>query len=263
MSSSAARGTVAWRALCVGALGGALLFAAPVSARGQVVAGRVLDAETGANVSGARVRLLNAVGIRMGEAITDSTGTFRIAGRGPGRYALVIEHLGYPEFRSPPFAVPYMETVSVEVRISRAAIPLAPITVVGRRRENYHAPTYEGLYARIEQLPRVGSNRIVMKNDVEFRSVSRARDLLDQFFFDVMRGGGLCVYWNGLGPVSRAFLDVRLDTHVADLEAIEVYDHFLMAPMAFRDPPPGSLATTCGSVIALWPLRPDLPGRGR
>ena len=221
-----------------------------------------MDSETGVAVTGARVRLLNAAGARMGEAISDSSGTFRIAGRGPGRHALVIEHVGYLEFRSPPFAVPYMETVSVDVRISRTAIPLAPITVTGRRRENYHAPSYEGLYARMEQLPAVGSNRIVMKGDVEFRSVLSARELLNRVFHDVVGRGRLpCIVWNGF-PVSRLAGDMRLDVHVEDLEAIEVYQGALMAPMEFRDPV-GTLASTCASVIALWSRRPDLPGRRR
>jgi hypothetical protein len=196
----------------------------------------------------------------MGEAITDSAGTFRIAGRGPGRHTVSIEHLGYLEFRSQPFAVPYMEVVSMDVRVSRTAIPLAPITVTGRRRENYHSPTYEGLYARMEQSPAVGSNRVVMKGDVEFRSVLSARDLLTRFFYDVVGRGRLpCVVWNGF-PVSRLAADMRLDVHVDDLEAIEVYKDALMAPMEFRDPV-GTLASTCASVIALWSLRPDLPGR--
>ena len=60
MLSSGGRGTAAWRALCAGVIAGTLVFAAPASARGQVVTGRVLDSETGVAVTGARVRLLNS-----------------------------------------------------------------------------------------------------------------------------------------------------------------------------------------------------------
>jgi hypothetical protein len=239
-----------------------LLFGAVATVRAQAVNGRVLDAADSTLVAGVRVRLFNAAGTRMGEAITDSAGAFHIAGRGPGRYTLTVEHIAYVAFRSAPFELPYMETVSVDVRISRTAIPLEPIAVTARRRQNYHAPTYDGLYARMEQLPAVGSNRIVMKGDIEFRSVLRARELLDQFFYTVVRNGrGVCLVWNGM-PVHPLVADLRLDAHVDDLEAVEVYGDPLMAPMEWRDPMVG-LSSTCSAVVALWSLRPDLPGRKR
>jgi 5-hydroxyisourate hydrolase-like protein (transthyretin family) len=239
-----------------------LVLLAAGSAHAQAIAGRVLDAETGRPVADASIELRNAAGAVMGRTVTDSAGAFAIAGRGPGRYTLRVVHVAYLEYRSQGIQLPYMETVMLDVRISSTAIPLEAITVRSRSRANYHAPTYDGLYARMDQLPRVGSNRIIMKGDLELRSVMRASELIDRYFYDVRRRGTPCVVWNGMMMSNPAIAEMRLDVSVDDLEAIEVYRDYLLAPMQFRDPV-GLLQTVCPSVIILWPLRPDLPGRKR
>jgi len=240
----------------------ALLAATAVPASAQLVGGRVLDAQAGHGIAGVDIRLLNQAGTRVGNAVSDSAGNFRIAGRGPGRYTLQLSHIAYTGYRTPEFELPYMETVIMDVRMAPSVIPLEPITVTNRDRTEYHLPTYAGLYARMEQLPQVGVNRVVMKGDNEMRSTTLVREVLDRFFFASFRRGCVPnVYWNGVPIVNRESARIRLDqTNVDDLEAIEVYKDFLMAPAQFREPL-YQLQTTPCAVVALWTLRPDLPGR--
>jgi 5-hydroxyisourate hydrolase-like protein (transthyretin family) len=242
----------------------ALLCSGAIDAHAQAVSGRVLDDATGIGIAGVEVQLLNQAGTRVGQAVTDSAGAFHIPGRGPGKYSLALSHLGYRAYRTDPFDVPYLEIVEVNVRLARDAIPLDAITVTGRRRTpEYHEPTYAGLYARMEQLPRVGTNRIIMKNDQEMRSVTLVGELLRQYFFGVTRNCTPTVFWHGFAISNPEIARMRIErTHVDDLEAIEVYRDFLMAPAQFRDPV-GLLTTTPCAVVALWPRRPDLPGRGK
>lgn len=239
-----------------------LLATAALPIHGQAITGRVLDAESARPVADASIELRNAAGAVVGRTVSDSAGAFAVVGRGPGRYTLRVLHIAYLEYRSQDIHLPYMETVMLDVRVSSVAIPLEPITVRSRSRANYHAPTYDGLYARMDQLPRIGSNRIIMKGDRELQSVLRASELIDRYFYDVRRRGTPCVVWNGMMMSNAAIAEMRLEVSVDDLEAIEVYRDYLLAPMQFRDPP-GPLQTSCPSVIILWPLRPDLPGRRR
>jgi hypothetical protein len=228
------------------------------AAAGQTVTGRVLDAESSTPLRDVRVSLLNASNTQVGETLTDSAGTFRIAGRGPGRYRVQLSQIGYVEYRSDQLEVPYMETVVLDIRLSRTAIPLQPLTVTARRRENYHEPTYDGVYARAEHLPTIGNNRVFMKNDPETQSAFTVRELID-------RNTTLCrnptVYWNGFMIMNQEIKRMRLEsTNTSDVEAVEVYKDFLMAPAVFRDVD-RPLATRPCAVVAIWPLRPDLPGR--
>jgi hypothetical protein len=238
-----------------------VMFAAVPPASAQSIEGRVLDAATRAPVADVRLHLLNQAGTRVAAATTDSTGSFSIVGRGAGRYSLQLSHIAYAPWTSPPIPLAYMETVTLEIPISTAALRQDPIVVTARRRSAYHDISYDGLYARMQALPPVGSNRIVMKGDVEIRSTMQIREILERFFYPVWRKGNLCYYWNGF-PVNPRWAALRLTNSVEVIEAVEVYGDYLMAPMEFRADlfSPHRPSCTTG-VVAMWALRPDLPGR--
>jgi hypothetical protein len=228
------------------------------------IRGFVLDHEIGGGVGGVLVSLMDAEGERQAAAITNSRGEFAITHAAAGRYFLSLTHLGYAEHRSEWIDVEQGETIQVDIRLRQAAIALDAITVVGRRDANRHDATHAGLYLRIPRFPaQVGSNRILVKGDPELMSVLSVSDLLDQYFPRVARTiqtPSGCLYWNGF-LVNPLQAEARLAISTSDLEGVEVYGDYMMAPLNMMGPPHDFLQSTCSAVVALWPLRPDLPGR--
>jgi 5-hydroxyisourate hydrolase-like protein (transthyretin family) len=240
----------------------ALLLGATAAggASAQAIGGRVFDDESGRPVADVAVALYDAAGERLAAARTDSAGAFRLTAPLAGTYTLVFDHAAYAMYRSEPLRLATGERLIIEVQLARTVYAIDPITVTARGRR--HDATYDGLYARLPRFPaQVGSNRILVKGDVELTSSRTAREVLDRYFHRVaQRLGGACVYWNGVQDWP-AVAAARLETHTDDIEAIEVYGDYLMAPMTMWGPPLRPLATRCGAVIAIWALRPDLPGR--
>src|SRR5687768_12532941 len=101
----------------------------------QILAGRVLEAGSGAPVGGAQLRLLAANGGQRGAVVTDSSGWFQLPVPAAGRYSLAVEHIGYARFASNALEIPARQTVTVEIRLGRDAIPLDPLVVTARRRD--------------------------------------------------------------------------------------------------------------------------------
>lgn len=108
----------------------------PFSLPAQGVVGRVLDFEADTPIPGAEVGLVPAAGAgeAIRTAIADSVGGFTILGVATGRYRLRVRAFGYEDVLTPPFDLPTKERVVVEVRASPEAVPLAPLTVLARRR---------------------------------------------------------------------------------------------------------------------------------
>jgi 5-hydroxyisourate hydrolase-like protein (transthyretin family) len=237
-----------------------LTLAGAAAAAAQEVRGRVLDDETGQPIGGVVVTLIDAEERNAATVVTDSTGAFLLAARSAGTYTLSFAHLAYAPYRSEPLPLTTAERVSMEVRLGRTVHAMAPLTVTARA--GRHDATYDGLYARLPRFPaQVGSNRILVKGDMELSHAWTARDVIERWFPTVARRlGTACVHWNGF-LLSPAGAEGALLRHVEDLEAIEVYGDYLMAPMTMWGPPITPLTTQCSSVIALWALRPDLPGR--
>src|SRR5688572_7960215 len=102
---------------------------APLQLHAQVIAGRVLEAGSGTPVAGAQLRLLAANGSERGAVVTDSSGWFQVTLPNAGRYSLAVEHIGYARFASTMLDVPARQTVTVEIRLGRDAIPLEPLVV--------------------------------------------------------------------------------------------------------------------------------------
>src|SRR5688572_10935720 len=108
---------------------------APRELHAQVIAGRVLEAGSGAPVADAQLRLLAANGDERGSVVTDSSGWFQLRVATAGRYSLAVEHIGYARYTSSPLDVAARQTVTVEIRLGRDAIPLEPLVVTARRRD--------------------------------------------------------------------------------------------------------------------------------
>ncbi len=93
------------------------------------VTGRLVDADSGERVAGAEVWLRDT----SFRTITDQSGAFQFSEVEPGDYLLVTEHLAYGT-KMDTLAVPWGESVAVEMRVNNQAIEIAPMTVTAESR---------------------------------------------------------------------------------------------------------------------------------
>jgi hypothetical protein len=254
---------------CIRALGASvlltLLLALPLA--GQSVRGRVLDAESGEAIGGARIVLQLPDGTRVAESVSGRDGLFEVTAREPGPHRIEASHLAYRAATTAEFQIDRHQQVIVDVRLSTQAIELEPLTITARRRDPRHEPTHEGFYARQRLLPPIGNNRAVTRIDPE---MINARDALDVLGWMHPRPFCLIVYWNGAMQLSQDEADYRLGTSSAHLEGVEFYRYLMDAPDTFRDLPIYLAECPRYSVIALWARTgyygeppPPLPSRSR
>jgi hypothetical protein len=183
--------------------------------------------------------------------VTDAEGQFYLVARNPGVYRLEASHIAYQPSTTEVDLGPE-ELLVVDLALSQAAILLDPLTVTARRLDPRRDATYEGLYARRSEFPRIGARRVVLFTDLEMRAM-RVRDVLRW-----MEGTPNCrvVYWNGMlvnsALMAQAWID---DTSAASLEGLEFYESALDAPDVFRDVPGYMRDSYRCSIIVLWPRR--------
>lgn len=111
-----------------------LFIPVPSPAAGQVIRGRVIDAESGAGVALAQV-VVSGVGHRYtGRTTTGADGRFSVRLRRGGSFRVQVARAGYAETRTRSLTVGPHDTVGVDVRISTIAHRLDPVTVTARAR---------------------------------------------------------------------------------------------------------------------------------
>jgi hypothetical protein len=245
-------------------LGAGLLI--PFTAQSQTIAGVVVEDGSRTPIAGAIVELRSPDARGAVTAQTDSLGEFQILARRAGIYTLHVTHPGYAGVDSDTLSVNAGETVTIELRMGVAAIPLEPLEVLGRadsRLAGFH-----------QRSRRPGFGRFLTRADIEARPVSRATELLrgmpgvnivpvrtgrsaPRTQLITMRGGaGEClptIYVDGI--VTHQHAESGVDDFVTPdmLEGVEVYTSAVGAPSPIV--PLGS----CG-VVAFW-TRSD--GRGK
>jgi hypothetical protein len=109
------------------------LSAAP-GASGQAIAGRVVDASTGAGIPQVRVEVLDSAAARAAPVVTDADGRFLIALPSAGRYRLQAGRLAYETGRTRPVKVGEHDTARVTVRLREAVVELNGVTATVRGR---------------------------------------------------------------------------------------------------------------------------------
>ena len=125
-----------------------LLLAAPL--HGQVVRGRVVEAETGAPVPGAIVRLLDASGAGVAAVLADSAGRYRLAAPAAGTYQLRAERVGFATAAAPAtVALAAGETVEHDVRAASRRVVLEAVVAQGTRRRCAGEPQEGALAATV------------------------------------------------------------------------------------------------------------------
>ena len=123
-----------------------LCSAAPGAA--QSVSGRLLDDATDAGIAGAIVMLLDLDDQVLSRALTAEDGAFELAVPVPGQYRVRAQRIGYVMATSAPLDLVQSRSLVVEFRLSAAAVPLAPITVVDRERAWDPRLEFMGYYER-------------------------------------------------------------------------------------------------------------------
>lgn len=228
----------------------------PVAA--QLIHGTVRD-EAARPVVDAEVVLMGGNGIEHGRTATDSAGVFRVPVQAAGGYALQVTRIGFAAFLSDPVRVGTVETVTVEVRLGRAAIPLNPIRVTARHADPRIAAFHE-------RRLRGAGGRFLTRADIENGSQVRTTDMLRRVpgitIVPVVHRGSVrasnMISVRGATPSCQPalFIDgVRTPQHPlstmddiltpASLEGVEVYTAAAAAPVEFTG------QSSCG-VILFW-----------
>ena len=232
--------------------------AAPGAA--QSVSGRLLDDATDAGIAGAVVMLLDLDGQVLSRASTAEDGAFELAVPAPGQYRVRAQRIGYVMATSPPLDLVQFRSLVVEFRLSTAAVPLAPITVVGREAMRDPRLEFMDYYERkaIYGKEGMGFAHFLDGEELERRIAFSVLDLLrDLPGIRVRAAGGRKLVVTGRRGCRPAFyLDgtrvrVPVDEMIlpSAIVAIEVYPG-IVSPVEY-------LGSRCGVVVVWTGIRPN------
>jgi hypothetical protein len=248
----------------------AALFS-PLPLAAQTVQGRIMD-PLSTPVPTAEVLLVNEAGEVRGKAASDADGVFRIPADLPGEYRLRVRHLGFSDLTSDPIRVAAGETVTVEIRLSQAAIPLRPITVIGRSSDPRHTAFHERRLSRrqgafitradIERTPHARTTDLLrnVSGITILSSHNPGRSSLRGNLISIRGGGGMCepsIYVDGVrvNQYVQSSMDDVLQAGM--IEGIEIYTAAAAAPAGF-----GGQGNTCGVVMFWTRVGPEPGGTG-
>ena len=117
-----------------GLLALSVLILAPAALAAQTVAGRVVEAGSGAPVAGAFVVVLDDAGGRVGAGLTGDDGRFTFVATRPGSYRLRVQRIGYQGVTTEPVAVGRGATVPLVIPVPGEAVALEGLRVAGEGR---------------------------------------------------------------------------------------------------------------------------------
>jgi hypothetical protein len=253
--------------LALSALGGAHRGLAA-----QILAGRVLEADANASVLGAEIRLLDDDGAERAAAVTDSTGWFQVRLPAAGTYTVAVRHIAYADFDSEPLELARAQTMTVEIRMGRGAIPLEPLVITARRIDRGRLAGFRersasnpfGRYVTREEIDRrpatSTSDYFRVMSSVRVVPVNRNGNPNGMITHLVlMRGGafGMCsptIYLDGVRIDQSSSFPIDDLLQPGILEGIEVYT-MAGAPAEYLS------SNNCG-VILFWTREGEPGGRG-
>jgi hypothetical protein len=149
-----------------------LLLALPGHAAAQRVAGRVVDATTGAGIPNVEVRVESA-GNAAERSVSDSTGQFVVPLReGGGRYRISAHHLAYSTSAAD-VELGAQDQVEVLIRMAVTALALPPLEVVARSRAPDPFLERSGYYER----KAAGFGAFIEPDEIERRRPLNTSDL--------------------------------------------------------------------------------------
>jgi hypothetical protein len=259
------------------------LVLAASAAHAQTLVVRVRDGSTQRPIEGAEVEVLGTDSVRLARVISDSAGLVHARLQRSGPFAVAVSHLGYLTYRSTAVPLEEGESIELEVRLGRNAIPLEPLVVVTRARLSTRLAGYR------ERLQRGSFGSFITREEIERRPTATVTDLIRPMagvtIVDVARGArpdhlARLIAMRGLrsGEVPGAgeanhclpsvlvdgvrveqSVDFPIDDFIRanELEGIEIYSSAGQVPVQYQQT--GRVA--CGAVL-LW-TRAGQPGEGR
>lgn len=155
-----------------------LLSLLPFPLHAQALSGYVLDEANGRPVTGVWVSAMDARGLVHGTVLSDSLGTFHIALPRADRYQLHTQHLDYASHTSDFIRVKRGESIAVEIRLGLQVVELAPVIVLGRRRQP--VARLAEFYERMQRQKQMGLGRFITRGDIEQMSVLDVHAVLER-----------------------------------------------------------------------------------
>jgi hypothetical protein len=261
--------------LAVAAMAALLVLAAPSSAAAQRLEGRVVDAQSGAPVASAVVRLHGDDGATVVAAMTDAAGEFVVRVPRPGTFRVTIEAIGYTRDQAEPVTIRRGAATNVVLRASAEVVRLAPLLAAAEPAATEPRVRYlerVGFYDR----QRIENGTFIERAEIEEQRPRRIVDLLRGIDgvrviesgnrADIVMAGGpqrrpdaqpqevVCapeIYLDGTllsrgGRISERRLS-RYDLNEilpADIEAIELYANAARLPARFS-----GTHGACGAVL--------------
>jgi hypothetical protein len=230
--------------------------AVPTAVQAQIVRGQVIEAAARIAVRGATLELRDERGRAVGRVVSDSLGLFSLTVLNAGTYTLQTTHPSYFAHPADTLRLGPAESVTIEVRLDPAVIPLQPLIVTTRAR---------GWLEGFETRRRTGGfGRFLTRQDIDARQASRSTDLLRGVPGVIltqqrrgppllqMRGtGGLCmpaIWIDGL-HIPHYAGGTTIDDALSPLtlDGVEIYNSVSSAPIEYR-------TGSCG-VVLFWTRR--------
>jgi hypothetical protein len=249
----------------------ALAIVAPEGIHAQIVVGRVLEAGSETPVMGAQIRAQTRSGLRRGSVVSDSNGWFQMGVSPGGRLLLTVEHIAYVPYTSNQLDLAAGQTVSLEIRLGREAIPIEPLVITGRRVERSRLTGFR------ERSASSAFGRFVTREEIDRRPVTNVSDFFRTMpsvrvtpvtrrgspgglmtNLILMRGGttGLCappIYLDGVRISQSSSFPIDDLINPLILEGIEVYN-FSSVPLEYMT------NMNCGAIL-LWTREGERGGK--
>lgn len=161
-----------------------LLAVVHTEVTGQVVQGRVMDAESDRSVPSATVVLLDGEeGDRIRVSVaTDEEGRFLVRAPATGTYRLRVDHIGHRAVTTAPFdLISGTPPLEVDLLLGTDVIPLAPMIIVSERPARLDLRLHNrGFYERRDTWGRegMGFGHFLDRTEIDRRNPAQVVDLL-------------------------------------------------------------------------------------
>lgn len=252
------------RTVTLAAVAAGLIASGSTVAHAQLIRGTVIDENTRQGISGVEVTLSDSTDTPLKNAVTDSTGAFRLDLDSAGTYVLRAVHIGYATTDVGDIDVDSAEEIEVELSMGTEAIPMNPLHVVARRPGRFGR--LAEYYDRVEWSRKSGWGSIITREEIENRFASQTSDLLRTVpsvrigarsnEVLITRGGGCtpAVYIDGvhMNREGQALVDDYV--HPSSIEGIEIYRGVAGAPVQYQD------RRGCGSIL-IWTRQGERTGK--
>jgi TonB-dependent Receptor Plug Domain len=226
-------------------------------ASGQVIRGRLLDAQSDLPVPLGRLVVLDSAFVPIVSIMTDARGLFSVRLEGSGPFVMVYASaLSYRSYVDGPFEVRESDTLQVDFRIEPYPIEVDSLAVAvqGRQRRLEFSGFYSrraiepgGVFLELEQLD---EKRAVRASDF-FQGIPGVHLVPGRYgqWKVLLRNRCLpTLYIDGIRVRSQDFGAVAIDdlVHPNEVEGVEIYRSAAQVPLQY-----GGTGSGCG-VILIW-----------